>query len=517
MNEKTTQLVKQSIVKVVGIGSNYNTVQPYLIETDYESGGTAFFINQQTLNSNFPGKKMRYLLTNFHVVQNYSSRMCKVEWPERAGSFMKAYVKFVVPNIDVAVLEINPFGDHPQWYAQDHAEFLENIPNLQLDDKTMIRGQSQRVRAIGFPNLCDDRQLSDGTLCGRGCGMLQLDITLNGGNSGGPLFLKNKVIGINTASVAESERISLAVPIKMICDFFKRWTNFESIILRTPAYGFQFKVLTKDYLQFKGVESSFEGALIKNILKGTAADKAGLKERDILLGITSDVNRFNVNSFGKVMVPYCDAMVSLDDVEFLLHLDTEVELSILRGKKQLNLKIKPEPIDFKVCHRFPNYEDIEYVCFGGMVFMDLNMNHLKDEEDDEDESSSEDISSLLHTLKGGIGMKTMVICTHITPQSHVSIDASFTEYSQVVKINKVKVKDVSHLKSLLKDIALAFHSRRTKFLEIETESDTHIYSLERLQTQEFNDALRPGFPIEKLLLVSPSEVLPKRKRRKRTI
>lgn len=510
-----TQKVKQSIVKVVGIGSNYNTVQPYLIETDFESGGTGFFINKKVLGDALPGKDKRYLLTNFHVVQNYSSQTCNIEWPERAGSFMKAKVIFVVPNIDVAVLEIDPYGDHAQWWAQDQAEYLENISNLTLDENTMIRGQSQRVRAIGFPNLCDDRQLSDGTLCGRGCGMLQLDITLNGGNSGGPLFLKNKVIGINTASVAESERISLAIPINMVCNFFKKWTNFESPLLRTPAYGFHYKVLTKDYLQFKGIETSFEGALVKQVLEGTAADKAGLKENDILLGLTSNGKRFNINCFGKIRVPYCDALVSLDDVEFLLHLDNDVQFSVLRGQRQLEIKVQPQPIDFKVRKRYPNYENIDYLCFGGMVFMDLNMNHLTDEDDEEE--ARDDISTLLHYLKESVGMKTMVICTHITPQSHVSVDNSFTEYDEIVALNKKKIKSLHHLKSILDDLSLSFHSGRVKFVEIETKSDTHIYSLERLQTQELTDALRTGFPKEKLRLLPQPEALPKRKRRKRNI
>ena len=42
-------------------------------------------------------------------------------------------------------------------------------------------------------------------ISGRGLGMIQINISLNGGNSGGPLMHNHKVIGICTASEADTE------------------------------------------------------------------------------------------------------------------------------------------------------------------------------------------------------------------------------------------------------------------------------------------------------------------------
>lgn len=509
--------VKKSIVKVIGVGSHFNTLQPYLVDTDYESGGTGFFVDHALFGKHFPHfTNRRYLLTNFHVVENFNSKQCNIEFPERAGSFLCAQVAFVVPKIDVAILEIDPFKKHHQWWADDQAEFLESIPNLQVES-SMIKGTSQKVRAIGFPNLCDDRQISDGTLCGRGCGMLQLDISINSGNSGGPLFVtsSHKVIGINTASIQDSERISLAIPISMVKNFFHKWTDFRSTILFTPSYGFQYKTLTKDYLEYKQIDKSFEGAVLKSIIKGSAADRAGLKENDILLGLEDENNRYNISCQGKIKTSYCDALVSLDDVEFLLHLQGDIKFTILRGKlKQMTLKVVPTPIQFRVRKQYPSYEHIPYCFIGGCVFQELSLNMLQQEEDEEDETNINDnVTPLLNDLRETIGMKTMVICTYITPQSHVTLDNTFQEYDCIQKINDVEITSIRTLNNVLDTVCEAFHKGRTKFLKITTKTDTHVFSLERLQTQEIKDALR--YPSQLLRLLPQEQTAVKRKRRKR--
>ena len=59
--------------------------------------------------------------------------------------------------------------------------------------------------------------------------MIQLNISFNGGNSGGPLFFKNKVIGICTASISDSEALGLAMPINQIIRF-SNYGQYKNVI-----------------------------------------------------------------------------------------------------------------------------------------------------------------------------------------------------------------------------------------------------------------------------------------------
>lgn len=499
MNERQTQQCKRSIVKVVGSCITYNAEQPYLQDREFEAGGTGFFVDPKVFGSKFKSKKtFRYLLTNFHVVETFRTGRCQIEWPERGLSYLTATVEFVVPNIDVAILSIDPSAIHPQWWLNDAAEYLESVPNLTLDTTNMQRSNSQTVTAVGFPNLSEEYQVSQGVLSGRGCGMLQLDITFNDGNSGGPLFLKTKVIGICTASLTDNERSGLAIPIQMMHAFFSRWTDYSSRVLQTPSWGMITKVLTNDYLDFKKIDRAYEGALVKKVLH----DKL-LRPGDIIMGITHGTTRLNVNKFCKVKTYYTDTLVSMDDLEFILHLSGEIKLDIYRKKRSISVNLRPFSQDFKVRTVYPKYEHVKYILFGGCCITDFNMNLVEDE----DEESAASLTSLLKHVRDTDCLSFMSVVTHISAQSHIIASDGLKVYDEIVRINKKKVKGLVHLGTLLDKISENFHAGRAEFIEIETRTDTHVYSLKSLQRQEISDSLKEEIPTTKLRL------LPQKKRK----
>jgi len=115
-----------------------------------------------------------------------------------------------------------------------------------------------------------------------------ISISFNGGNSGGPLLLDGKVIGICTATVSDSEALGLAGPIYQIVRFFRHYANYTyNPLLLTPSWGIDTIPTTRDYLECNGIDPSIQGCRLSKILEDGAMGKASLRERDILMGITT--------------------------------------------------------------------------------------------------------------------------------------------------------------------------------------------------------------------------------------
>ena len=508
MNQKTITSLKKSVCKVHGVNRAYNFDQPYQLNDEYESGGTGFFVNPDCFGPKFTAKRnCRYLLTNFHVVANYISRSCLLEWPDRNKSYLIADVLFVAPNLDVAILQIDLATPQVKWWVGDHIQWLEGIKNCPLNTKDIIKGSSQNVKCIGFPNLQSDYQLSHGTLSSRGLGMLSCDLSINAGNSGGPLFLSNKVVGICTASVCDSERLALAVPIQEIFRFFQHWCDFKTQILRLPCWGITLKNLTPEYMAYKSIDPAFTGSLIKSVIEKQPCCKAGLKKGDIIVGLeTKDENgnivKYKVDTFGQTEFASTDMRVRIDSVEFMLNLNRDyLRVHYYRRKKINQASVQLKPIDFKVRNRFPTYEKIDYTVLGGVCFSGLHLNMLTASED-EDEEEEENVfdHSVLNTLKRTNGMEDMCIVTHIPPQSYVSFAAStLSENDQIVAINNTKIRNIQHLINVLDKAAADYYSNKknSDFIILKTTTDQHVLSIKSIGEceREINATLHVTLPL----------------------
>ncbi|MCZ2204350.1 DegQ family serine endoprotease [Bartonella sp. A5(2022)] len=116
---------------------------------------------------------------------------------------------------------------------------------------------------------------------------IQTDAAINPGNSGGALIdMKGQLIGINTAIYSRtggSVGIGFAIPvnlIKVVLDTVKRGRKF----LVPPYIGASFQSITPDIASGLGLEYSY-GVLIVEIIKGSPAEKAGLKVGDVILSV----------------------------------------------------------------------------------------------------------------------------------------------------------------------------------------------------------------------------------------
>jgi serine protease Do len=156
---------------------------------------------------------------------------------------------------------------------------------------------------------------------------LQTDAAINPGNSGGPLLnIRGEVIGINTAIASRSggyQGIGFAMPMNMAATVYNEIIKNGKVVRGSIGITFssdpeQARSLLKAY---GGVG---DGVFVGSVAPGGPAEKAGLKERDIITAI----NGKPVHDGGDLVNTVVATQVG-----------NTVNLTVLRGGKHENFKV----------------------------------------------------------------------------------------------------------------------------------------------------------------------------------
>ncbi|MDO7787035.1 S1C family serine protease [Desulforamulus aquiferis] len=230
---------------------------------------------QGGVGSGFLISKDGYILTNSHVVSG--AKEISVLLKEQN----KAYAARLVgtdPSLDLAVLKIEG----------------NNFPTLTLGDSNKIR-VGNWVIAIGSPFGLENT-VTIGVISAKERPieidsrtfehLLQTDASINPGNSGGPLLnLNGEVIGINTAINSQAQGIGFAIPTSTVKEVLNELIEKGSV--SRPWLGVQIHPVTADIANFLGYNST-EGAVIRAVVQDGPAQRAGLKEGDIITAIDGE-------------------------------------------------------------------------------------------------------------------------------------------------------------------------------------------------------------------------------------
>lgn len=264
-----------------------------------------------------------YILTNSHVVKDASEIIVTLN-DERE---FKGLVVGQDPNTDIAIVKID---------AKD-LPFLSfaNPNNLQVGQWAIAIGNPLGlqasltvgvVSATGRNNL-DLARIED---------FIQTDAAINRGNSGGPLLnFEGEVIGMNTAIVTMMTGgymgIGFAIPSNMLQHVMQ-----EVIATGSVSRGFMGVVLQQmdaNLAKAFNLEKS-QGALVADVSKGSPAEKAGLKQGDIIL----KYNNLPVTN-----------IAGLRNAVALMKPGSNVNLSVIRDGKTIEIPINigSFPIDGK--------------------------------------------------------------------------------------------------------------------------------------------------------------------------
>jgi Do/DeqQ family serine protease len=260
-----------------------------------------------------------YILTNNHVVENAS----KIRVTFLGDKEYEAEIIGTDPPTDVALIKID----------------AENLPIIQIGDSHKLRVGDQ-VMAIGNPfGVGQTVTMGIVSALGRNIGLMdysdliQTDASINPGNSGGPLVdMQGELVGMNAAILSRSggsQGIGFAIPTAMAMRIVKSLKETGSV--QRAYLGVLPQPVDQSMADYYGMDRP-RGVLITRVNEDTPAEKAGLKDGDIILSVDGKEIK-NPSMLRNV--------ISLSEV------GQDVDLAIVRDGKEKNVKVRldkfPDP------------------------------------------------------------------------------------------------------------------------------------------------------------------------------
>lgn len=213
-----------------------------------------------------------FILTNSHVIDKTGTIIITLK-DERE---FEASIVGADPDSDLAVLRIDSKQKLPDIKMGDSSDLMIGEDVIAIGNPF---GFSHTV-TTGVISALNRSIRTDKTVYHD---FIQTDASINPGNSGGPLLnINGELIGINTAVYAKAQGIGFAIPInkaKRIISELIRYGEVSQIWLGIVVQNFDAGMAGYFNLQ------SGAGVLIQKVETGSPAQKAGIREGDILLSL----------------------------------------------------------------------------------------------------------------------------------------------------------------------------------------------------------------------------------------
>jgi serine protease Do/serine protease DegQ len=251
--------------------------------------------------------KNGYIITNAHVVENATDITVQL----LDNRSLKAKVVGADPGSDVAVLKVQagnlidlPIADSDRAEVGDFVVAIGNPFGL---GHTVTSGIVSALGRSGInPEGYED--------------FIQTDASINPGNSGGALVnLNGELVGINSAILSRTGGnigIGFAIPSNMMKIVMNQLIKHGTV--KRGVLGVNIQTLAPEIAQSMGLPETTQGALVSQVVDGSAAEKAGVKAGDVVTAVNGR--------------PVKDAG-SLRNAIGLLAIGEKVDLSLIRDGK----------------------------------------------------------------------------------------------------------------------------------------------------------------------------------------
>lgn len=272
-------------------------------------GGSGFIIESDGL-----------ILTNKHVIGDPKAEYTVIINDDRK---FPAEILTRDPINDVAILKIQAtnlpiikLGDSGKVELGETAIAIGNALGIFKNTVSMgiVSGLSRSISAQADPASPPQEMR----------GLIQTDAAINHGNSGGPLVdLKGYAIGVNAAIVFGAQNISFAIPINAAKRDLSDLKKYGHV--RRPLLGVRYITIDDNLKDKMNLPVGYGALVVKEspqdhgVVPQSPADRAGLKEKDIILTLNGN----------KI-----DREHPIQDFLENLNVGDRVELVILRNAKE---------------------------------------------------------------------------------------------------------------------------------------------------------------------------------------
>jgi len=260
-----------------------------------------------------------HIVTNNHVVDN----AVKIVVTFSDGVEAQAKVVGTDPQSDIAVIKVDNTGYRPLPKGAS--------AKLKVGELVMAVGSPYNLSQSVTTGIISATDRNDVHI-NEYESFLQTDAAINPGNSGGPLVnMDGQVVGVNSAIVTGgrgNDGVGFAIPIDMAS------TVADNLIkngkVRRSRVGIALEPLAPAMAKQLGLDPKVKGVLVGDVLKGSPAEKAGLKAGDVITG-------FNGNPV--VSLPTFRLTVASSEAGH------EFGLTYWRDGKEHTTKVVPAPSD----------------------------------------------------------------------------------------------------------------------------------------------------------------------------
>lgn len=423
-NPLMDKLPLESVIKVFASLSEHRWESPWQVGRSEDVSGSGFSVLDN-----------KYILTNAHVVEQASYITIR---KFGCSDSVPANIVCISYDCDLALLQIYQ-DDEYKNYLNDvkPLQFAKALPFLQ--DEVLVIGYPEGGENIsctrGIVSRVEPTEYTPST----SLLAVQIDAAVNHGNSGGPVFKGEKVIGVAFSGLDDADGIGYIIPSTIVIHFLKEFVEKNSFggfcSLGFDVQKMENKRMRQAYQMTKGVT----GLLIKHVDPMSTA--AGL----VLPGdILTSFDGTKIENDGSVKFRKRE----LINYEYLVqqkYIASTANLGILRAGVAMEVPITLGHIP-EMCQTTKVTEPV-YVCWAGLVFVPLSLLFMEANWDDCGTPSELYLAS--KSPRKYVDQQYVVLTRILADDVNYGYEDETEKI--VTKHNGVEIKNLKHLYQLISE------------------------------------------------------------------
>lgn len=192
-----------TVARIKAILIETNPLEPWHPADVDRITGSGWFLRLPWADADTPP----VVLTCYHCVDGVQPRDgIAIQTSATGDAVINARVVVVMPEIDLAVVEVLPTDDVD----------LSTLVAWSLGDDRVDLDVDSVVHVYGYPLSQERLKGTESRVNGREGGLIQLDGSINFGDSGGPVVQNGKVVGWIAQGVPEANAVSFAQPVSLL-------------------------------------------------------------------------------------------------------------------------------------------------------------------------------------------------------------------------------------------------------------------------------------------------------------